>query len=375
MTAAQHNTKRLCTSLFGLLAVVVLTACGQSSDSAAVQGAASASVQTYNWKLVTAWPKNFPGLGSAPELFAQRVETMSNGRMRIRVYGAGELVPALEIFDAVSAGTAEIGHGAAYYWKGKAPEAQFFTALPFGLNAREMDGWISYGGGGELWRELYEPFNLLPMRGGNTGVQMGGWFNKEINSVADFRGLKMRIPGLAADVLQRLGGVPINLPGDNLFTALQTGVIDATEWTAPYNDLAFGFHDIARYYYYPGWHEPGAVMEFIFNKTQFTALPADLQAILSAAAEATNLSMQDEFTARNSTALKELQDKHGVMPRPFPADLLRELRALSVEVIDELGRSSPMAERIHASYREFETTVRAYHAISEEAYTEVRKAE
>jgi len=375
MTAALRITTRFNSTLLGLLAAVLLTACGQGSDSAVEQGAAGASIQTYNWKLVTAWPKNFPGLGSAPELFAQRVEAMSNGRMRIRVYGAGELVPALEIFDAVSAGTAEIGHGAAYYWKGKAPEAQFFTALPFGLNAREMDGWISYGGGGELWRELYEPFNLLPMRGGNTGVQMGGWFNKEINSVADFRGLKMRIPGLAADVLQRLGGVPINLPGDNLFTALQTGVIDATEWTAPYNDLAFGFHDIARYYYYPGWHEPGAVMEFIFNKTQFTALPADLQAILSAAAEATNLSMQDEFTARNSTALKELQDKHGVQPRPFPADLLRELRTLSVEVIDELGRSSPMAERIHASYREFETTVRAYHAISEEAYTEVRKAE
>lgn len=371
MTTVLKKVTRMGRALCICLAALLLAGCGQN-DAAVEPGAAAASVQTYSWKLVTAWPKNFPGLGSAPERFAQRVETMSNGRIRIRVYGAGELVPALEVFDAVSAGTAEIGHGAAYYWKGKVPEAQFFTALPFGLNAREMDGWISHGGGSELWRELYQPFNLIPMRGGNTGVQMGGWFNKEINSAADFNGLKMRIPGLAADVLQRLGGVPVNLPGDNLYTALQTGVIDATEWTAPYNDLAFGFHDIARYYYYPGWHEPGAVMEFLFNKHEFDALPADLQAILTTAAEASNQDMQDEFTAGNSAALKDLRDKHGVVPRPFPEDLLRQLREVSREVIDELGQSSPMATRIHASYREFETTVRAFHAISEEAYTEAR---
>lgn len=370
----EHNNTTTTTALKGLgalLLAALLLACGQGGE----QGVASVDTvapQSYNWKLVTAWPKNFPGLGAAPELFAQRVEAMSNGRMKIRVYGAGELVPALEIFDAVSVGTAEIGHGAAYYWKGKVPEAQFFTVLPFGMNGREMEGWISYGGGGELWRETYAPFNLIPMRGGNTGVQMGGWFNKEINSVADFQGLKMRIPGLAADVLQRLGGVPVNLPGDNLYTALQTGVLDATEWTAPYNDLAFGFQDIAQYYYYPGWHEPGAVIEFIFNKQLFEGLPADLQAIMTTAAEAVNLSMSDEFTARNSSALQDLINNHGVTPRKFPDDLLRELNTISQEVIDELGRISPLSERIHASYRAFETNVRAYHAIAEEAYTDAR---
>jgi TRAP-type mannitol/chloroaromatic compound transport system substrate-binding protein len=367
-----HSVQILKKLAFGLLAALLLSSCGGAAAPGTGGVGAEAATQTYNWKLVTAWPKNFPALGSAPELFAQKVEAMSGGRMKIRVYGAGELVPALEIFDAVSAGTAEIGHGAAYYWKGKVPEAQFFTALPFGMNGREMEGWISYGGGMELWREAYEPFNLIPMRGGNTGVQMGGWFNKEIKSAADFQGLKMRIPGLAADVLQRLGGVPVNIAGDSLYTSLQTGVIDATEWTSPYNDLAFGFQDIAQYYYYPGWHEPGSVIEFIFNKQLFEALPADLQAILSTAAEAVDLSMSDEFTARNSVALKELIEDHGVTPRKFPDDLLIQLRDISQDVIDELGQISPLSQRIHTSYRGFEANVTRYHEISEEAYNEAR---
>jgi len=354
-----------------LLASAALAGCGGDAGPAA-EGASAISQQSWDWKIVTAWPKNFPGLGRAPELFAEKVAAMSGGRMNIRVYGAGELVPALEVFDAVSAGTAEIGHGAAYYWKGKVPEAQFFSALPFGMNAREMEGWIAYGGGAELWTELYAPFNLIPMRGGNTGVQMGGWFNKEINSVADFQGLKMRIPGLGGDVLTRLGGVSVNLPGDNLYTSLQTGVIDATDWTGPYNDLAFGFHDIAQYYYYPGWHEPGAVIEFIFNKELFEALPPDMQAILETAAEAVDLHMTDEFTARNSAALKELREKHGVEPRKFPDDLLIALDGVSQQVIDELGQSSPMAQRILDSYRAFETTVADWNRISEEAYYNAR---
>ncbi len=359
-----------CRSLLLAFAAILLSACGGGQGPG---GDNTVAQQTYNWKLVTAWPKNFPGLGTAPEEFARRVQVMSNGRLRIRVYGAGELVPALEVFDAVSAGTAEIGHGAAYYWKGKVPEAQFFTALPFGLNGREMDAWIRYGGGGELWRELYAPFNLIPVRGGNTGVQMGGWFNKEINSLQDFRGLKIRIPGLAADVVQRLGAVPVNLAAGEVYTSLQTRVIDATEFTGPYNDLALGFHDITRYYYYPGWHEPGSVMEFVFNKRLFESLPEDLQQILLTAAEATNLEMVDEFTARNAVALRELVERHNVELKQFPDDLIRELNRISQEVIDEVGRMSPMAERIHASYREFEQNVRAYHAISEEAYTRARE--
>lgn len=348
--------------------VVLLAAC-----SGEQQTGPAAEQQQYNWRMVTAWPKNFPALGMAPERFAERVNTMSGGRMNIRVYGADELVPALEVFDAVSNGTAEIGHGAAYYWKGKVPEAQFFTALPFGMSAREMDAWIRYGGGLELWQELYEPFDLLPVPGGNTGVQMGGWFNKEINELADFDGLTMRIPGLAGDVLERLGGVPVSLPGGELFTSLQTGVIDATEWVGPYNDLAFGFQDIAEYYYYPGWHEPGSVMEFIFNKTEFEALPEDLREIMRTAADAVHQQMVDELTARNSSALQELVEEHGVDVRPFPDDLLGELYSVSQETIDELGQLNTMAERIHASYRAFEERVSESRAISDEAYDRARR--
>ena len=354
--------------------MLLLQACGSDAEQPAAGGsAAAAPQQSYEWKLVTAWPKNFPGLGHAPEVFASKVEAMSNGRMKIRVYGDGELVPALEVFNAVSAGTAEVGHGAAYYWKGKAPEAQFFTALPFGMNGREMESWIQYGGGQELWNELYEPFNLIPLPGGNTGVQMGGWFNKEINSKADFQGLKMRIPGLAQDVLSRLGGVPVNMPGSELFTSLQTGVIDATEFNGPYNDLAFGLYEVSDYYYYPGWHEPGSVMEFLFNKEKFEALPADLQEIMRTAAEAASLDMTNEFTARNTISLKELIDNQGVDLREFPDDLMQELNIISQEVIDELADLSPIGARIHASYREYEENVKQFHSVSEEAYTRARR--
>ena len=187
----------------------------------------------HKWKMVTTWPKNFPGLGTGANKLAELIGEMSGGRITVKVYGAKELVPAFEVFDAVSRGTAEMGHGAAYYWKGKSEAAQFFSTVPFGMTAQEMNGWLYYGGGLELWTELYAGFDLVPAPAGNTGVQMGGWFNKEINSVDDLKGLKMRIPGLGGEVLKRAGGTPVNLPGGELFTSLQSGAIDATEWVGP----------------------------------------------------------------------------------------------------------------------------------------------
>ena len=321
---------------------------------------------------MTSWPKNFPGLGTAPERFAEQVEQLSGGRLTIKVYGAGELVPALQVFDAVSQGTAEMGHSGAYYWKGKASAAQFFTSVPFGLTAQEMNGWIQYGGGQALWEEVYAPFNLLPLPGGNTGVQMGGWFNKEINSVDDLKGLKMRIPGLGGEVLARAGGTPVTLPGGEIFTSLQTGTIDATEWVGPYNDLAFGLYKVAEHYYYPGWHEPGSMMEFTINKDAFAELPADLQAIVRITAKAINEDMLAEYTTRNQAALIELKEKHGVDVREFPADVLDKLQTLSDEVVAEVAGADPLSQKVYDSYKAYRDQVKAYHAVSEQAYINAR---
>ncbi len=351
-------------------ALVLLAACG-GEQSAATAGAA-APQQTFKWKLVTTWPKNLPALGTAPERMAREVEIMSQGRLKIKVYGAGELVPALEIFDAVSQGTAEMGHGAAYYWRGKSPAAAFFATVPFGMTAQEMNGWLRYGGGQELWERLYEPFNLVPLAAGNSGVQMAGWFNKEINSLEDVQGLKMRIPGLGGEVLKRAGGEPVALPGGEIFTALQTGVIDATEWVGPYNDLALGLHTVAKYYYYPGWHEPGPTLEAMVNKEAWESLPEDLQAMVRNAAQAVNEDMLSEFTARNNAALKTLVEEHGAELRALPDDVLAELREISAQVVKESVGDDPLANEIYASYMSFYDNVKAYHEISEQAYINAR---
>lgn len=328
--------------------------------------------EIFEWKMVTTWPKNFPGLGLAPENFARMVETMSKGRLKIQVHGANEIVPAMGVFGAVSSGSVQMGHGAAYYWKGKIPAAVFFTAVPFGMNAQEFNGWLHYGGGLELWREVYEPFNLIPFAAGNTGVQMGGWFNREIHSIDDLQGLKMRIPGLGGEVFTRAGGTAVNIPGGELYTSLQSGVIDATEWVGPYNDLAFGFHQIAKYYYYPGWHEPGPTLEIIVNKDAFNSLPADLQAMVETAARAVNQDMLDEYTARNNAALRELIDVHGVQLRKFPDDVLASLKTISLDLYDEMSAQDPVFAKVYKSYREYLEGVRSYHRLSEEAYYQAR---
>lgn len=347
----------------------------QNSDSNSTEKQTQQPVEekkVYNWQMVTSWPKNFPGLGTGPERFVENVKAMSNGRLNIKVYGGGELVPPLGVFDAVSSGKVQMGHGGAYFWKGKVPAAQFFTAVPFGMNAQEMNSWIHSGGGLELWEELYAPFNVIPLAGGNTGVQMGGWFNKEINSLDDIQGLKMRIPGLGGEVFNRAGGTAVTIPGSELFTSLKTGVIDATEWVGPYNDLAFGFHQIAKYMYYPGWHEPGSVMELSVNKEAFESLPEDLQAIVRVAARDLNTRMMDEYTAFNNKALTELVEEHGVEVRRFPADVLAELKTISEEVLQEMADNDPKIAKVYKSFKDFKEQSQNYHKITEEAFYEAR---
>ncbi len=332
----------------------------------------AAAKSTIKWKMVTTWPKNFPGLGTGANDLARLITTMSGGRLKVKVYGAKELVPAFEVFDAVSRGTAEMGHASAYYWKGKVPEAQFFSTMPFGMTAQEMNGWIYYGGGQKLWDEVYAPFGVIGRPAGNTGVQMGGWFNKEINSLDDLKGLKMRIPGLGGEVLKRLGGTPVNLPGGELFTALTSGTIDATEWVGPYNDLAFGLYKAAKYYYYPGFHEPGTILEALINKKAFEALPKDLQAIVLGACKIVNMQMLAEYAARNPPALAQLVKKHHVEVRSYPKDVLQQLRKVSQEVVEELAAQNKAAGRIYKSYKAFLDASRQWTRISDLAYLEAR---
>ncbi|MFK8017140.1 MAG: TRAP transporter substrate-binding protein [Gammaproteobacteria bacterium] len=356
----------------GLTAVgAALTGC-QKSAAVADTNCDSAANETRQWKMVTTWPNNFPGLGTGAAFLAKTITEMTGGRITVTLYGAGELVPPFEVFDAVANGTAQIGHAGSYYWKGKAQASQLFGAVPFGMNATEMTGWLYYGGGMELWREVYDRFGLVPSLAGHTGVQMGGWFNKPINTVDDLRGMKMRIPGLGGEVFRRAGGVPVNRPGGELFNALKTGDIDATEWVGPSNDLAFGLHKAAKYYYYPGWHEPNAVLEAMYNKEAFNALPADLQSCVMTASAAAAAHMHAEYTASNPRALRTLIDEHGVDVRPLPDEVLATLKALTTEVLDEIAADDAEFARVLESYRAFQSDTKAWHDLSERAYYQKR---
>ncbi len=349
---------------------------GVGAGSVASTGLLSSKVthakKTIKWKMVTSWPKNFPGLGTGANFLAKTINEMSGGRLKVKVYGSNQLVPALEVFDAVSRGTAQMGHSGAYYWKGKHPATQFFTAVPFGFTAQEMNAWLYYGGGLKLWEELYDKFNLIPNAAGNTGVQMGGWFNKEINSISDLKGLKMRLPGLGGEVLKRAGGTPITLPGGEIYTSMQSGAIDATEWVGPYNDMAFGFYKVAKFYYHPGWHEPGSTMEAMINKDAFNELPKDLQHIVRAACRVANMDMLADYTARNNMALQTLKNKHKVQMRKFPDEVIRTLHQLSDEVVAEVGQHDDISAKIYKSFSEFKANVVQWSQVSEVDYMHAR---
>ncbi|WP_254849537.1 MULTISPECIES: TRAP transporter substrate-binding protein [Thalassotalea] len=356
--------------LVGCLAFAALVGC--NSEQKQDTNANAQPQKQYQWKLVTSWPKNFPGLGLGPETFAKYVNEMSAGRLTVKVYGAGELVPGFEVFDAVSQGTAEMGHSGAYYWKGKMSAAPIFSAIPFGMTATEFNAWLHFGGGLEMWQALYKPFGVVPMAGGNSGAQFAGWFKKEINSVEDLKGLKMRIPGLGGEVLKRAGAIPVNLTGGEIFSSLQSGAIDASEWVGPYNDLAFGFHQAAEYYYSSVWHETGTNLEFLVNEKALNSLPEDLQKIVEVAARAVNQNMLDEYNARNNNALQTLINKHNVQVKQFPADVMLALKSYTKEVIEEKANADETFAKVWASYSEFLANARQYNDLTMKAYYENR---
>jgi len=322
----------------------------------------------YRWKMVTTWPPKLPVLQDGCERLAKRIGELSDGRLTIEVFAAGELVPPLESFQAVSDGTVEAGSGASYYWAGKTPAAQWFAAVPFGMNAQGLAAWFHGGDGLKLWEEVYAPFNLIPRPGGATGVQMGGWFNKKIESINDYKGLKMRIPGLGGKVIAKAGGTVVLLPGGEIFTSLERGVIDATEWVGPLHDLRMGFYQAAKYYYYPGWHEPGTYLEYFFNKKAFEALPVDLQHIVTAACTETEHWVLAQFDAQNGAALQTLINEKGVELTRFPDEVLASLKELAKEVVAEEAAKDPMAAKVNDAFQKFQKVVGTWGTISESSY-------
>ncbi len=329
-----------------------------------------AKPKTHRWRMVTTWPPGLPhfqvGNGGAEGL-AKRIEEMSGGRIRIRVYAAEELVPAFGTFDAVSKGTVEMGHGVAYYWAGKTFAAQYFGTIPFGMNPQGTNAWYYEGGGIQLWEETYKDFNLVPMPCGSTGIQMTGWFNKEINSVNDLKGLKMRIPGLAGKVLATMGVNVVLLPGGEIFPALERGEIDAAEWVGPYQDRRLGLYQAAKFYYHSGWCEPATTSELIVNKKAWNSLDKDLQHIVRGAAAEANVRAISWSDANNAEALDDMIRNHKVKLRLLPEDVIDALRVRTAAVLAEANKD-PMSRKVYTSYRRFQDIWSSWAGISEGTY-------
>jgi len=354
----------------GLALGASLVGCGKKRPGLESGG----SNQTFKWRLAMIVPKTLPIWGPGLVQFADDVRTMTQGRLDIRVYGAGELFPALEVFDRVRSGQVQMGHSASYYWQGKIPASVFFASVPFGMNANGMMSWLSAGGGQELWDKLYRPVGLKALPCGNTGVQMGGWFKKEINSLDDLQGLKMRMPGLGGKVIARAGAKPILLPGGEILTSLQTGVIDAAEWVGPYHDYVMGFHKAAKYYYSGGWHEPGSVLELIINREAWDELPADLKAIVESAAAQTNMRLYTQWMAKDSEYYQKILTEGKTEIKEFPIEVNRAMKTFAKEIMLDIAKSSDLAKEIHDSFVAFQTQYEAYQEVSERAYVRNQKA-
>jgi TRAP-type mannitol/chloroaromatic compound transport system substrate-binding protein len=346
----------------------------------AAAGAAAATLpapavarQRRRLRMVTAWPKNLPGLGTAAERYAGRVAALTNGDLEIRVFAGGELVPPFESFDAVSGGAADLYHGTEYYWQGKSPAFNFFTSIPGGMTASEFTAWIRHGGGQALWDGLAAPFGVKPLLAGNSGVQMGGWFNKEITGLDDLKGLRIRLPGLAGAMMRKLGATAVNMPGAQVYSALSDNTIDAADWVAPWNDMAVGLYKAAKYYYWPGFQEPSAALSVGVNMEVWDGLSPAHRAVLEQAAEAENDAVLADFDHNNAVALKRLRDETDTAFRRFPDEVLLAMGEAAAEVAREAGAADATAGAIHESYTAYMKTAMAWTALSEHPYLDARR--
>jgi TRAP-type mannitol/chloroaromatic compound transport system substrate-binding protein len=324
------------------------------------------------WKMVTSWPKNLPGLGTSAERLARAVTAITNGRIQIKVFGDGELVSAFEAFDAVSSGLAEMYHSAEYYWEKHSPAFNFFAAAPFGFTADEMASWIQWGGGQELWDELSAGFGIKPLMATNTGCQMGGWFTKEVSGPQSYNGLRYRMPGMGGEVLRRLGAVVVNLPGGAISAALKSGAIDASEWVGPWNDMTLGLHKASKYYYYPGFHEPGTVLSAGINKKIWDELSGEERNAIATAAGAEYSYSLAEFNFNNAKSLDLLVQDKTIEIRKFDEPLLQALGKASGEVLADAGRKDALTRKIHDSYMGFWGRANRWAELSERGYLNAR---
>ena len=350
-----------------------LTGAGTTAVAAATLPAPAIASGKRTLKMVTTWPENFPGMGTSAARLAKRITDMTDGEVTVKVYAAGELVPALEAFDAVSGGAADIYHGAEYYWQGKSKAFNFFTAVPFGMTANEINAWIYHGGGQELWDDLSAQFNIKAFAACNSGLQLAGWYRKEINSVEDLKGLKIRMPGLGGEVMRKLGAAAVTLAGSEIFPSLQSGAIDATEWVGPWNDMAFGFYQVADYYYWPGWHEPGSCMSAGFNLSVWNSLTNSQKEVVKAACIAENCYSLAEYNHFNGAALKTLTEKHGVKLRKFSPEIMAALKKASAEVLQETAASDPYAQKVYDSFSQSLALSKEWTRIGDQAFVQARE--
>ena len=330
------------------------------------------AAERIEWRMVTSWPKNLPGPGISAERLAERIATMSDGRLRVTVHAAGELVPGLEVFDAVATGTAEMAHTASLFWQGKIPAAAFFTAAPFGLTPSEHIAWIDHGGGQAVWDALYRPFGLKPFMAGNTSFSMGGWYRNEIAGLDDLKGLKIRMPGLGGEIFRRLGATPVSIPPGEILPALQSGVIDATEFAGPFSDLPLGLYKVAPNYYWPGFHEPNGTGEALVSLAAHDALPADLKAIVAAACAAENIFSLGEADWENGVALDRLVGEHDVTLQRFPDAVLTAARAIADEVYADFAAKSEQNATVWQSFSAARTRMARWSEISQAGFLSVR---
>lgn len=339
---------------------------------AAVAAPTIARAQTVKWRMVTSWPKRLPGPGMSAERVAERIRTLSNGRLDISVSAAGEVVPAFGVLEAVGNGVAEIGHTASFYWQGKMAAAPFFTTVPFGLTPAEHVAWIDAGGGQALWDELYRPFGVKPFMGGNTGVCMGGWFRREIKSLAELRGLKVRSLGLGGEVYRRLGATPQTTAPAEILTSIQSGVIDGAEFVGPGTDIALGLYRAAPFYYYPGFNKPNGTGEAIVSLKAWEALAPDLKAIVAHACAAEANYALAEMERLNAQALAVLVKDHNVRLTPFPADVVAAARKEADDVLGDMAARDQTTAKVHSSYKAFRANVADWSRVSIEAVLRAR---